>query len=50
MLVIMSVNLGIYGQTIAVILNQRINDNYGSKSNYSHLASGLCCGLSSLCS
>ena len=28
MLVIMTGNLGIYGQAIAVILNQRINDNY----------------------
>ena len=47
--VIMAGILGIYGLIVAVILNQRIPDtNYSAKSAYAHLASGLCCGLSSL--
>ena len=45
--VIMAGILGIYGLIVAVILNQKIN-NYSYKKGYSHLASGLCCGLSSL--
>ena len=40
--------LGIYGLIVAVILNQRIGDDYKYKNGYAHLASGLCCGLSSL--
>ena len=46
--VIMAGILGIYGLIVAVILNQKIGDNYNYKKAYSHLASGLCCGLSSL--
>ena len=47
--VIMAGILGIYGLIVAVILNQKITDQpYYYKSGYSHLASGLCCGLSSL--
>ena len=47
--VIMAGILGIYGLIVAVILNQKIPDrNYPFKNAYSHLASGLCCGLSSL--
>ena len=46
--VIMAGILGIYGLIVAVILNQRINDNYTTKLGYKHFASGLCCGLSSL--
>ena len=47
--VIMAGILGIYGLIVAVILNQKITDPpYYYKSGYSHLASGLCCGLSSL--
>ena len=45
--VIMAGILGIYGLIVAVILNQKIN-GYSYKKGYSHLASGLCCGLSSL--
>ena len=45
--VIMAGILGIYGLIVAVILNQKVN-NYTYKKGYSHLASGLCCGLSSL--
>ena len=42
--------LGIYGLIVPVILNQKINNNpqYSGKKGYSHLAAGLCCGLSSL--
>mmetsp|Transcript_1960 Transcript_1960/g.1850 ORF Transcript_1960/g.1850 Transcript_1960/m.1850 type:complete len:104 (+) Transcript_1960:3-314(+) len=41
--------LGIYGLIVAVILVQKINDNdYSFYDGYKHLASGLCCGLSSL--
>ena len=46
--VIMAGILGIYGLIVAVILIQRINTDYTYKNGYSHLASGLCCGLSSL--
>ena len=46
--VIMAGILGIYGLIVAVILNQKIGTDYTYKSAYSHLASGLCCGLSSL--
>ena len=48
--VIMAGILGIYGLIVAVILNQKISrdTNYTKKKGYSHLASGLCCGLSSL--
>ena len=46
--VIMAGILGIYGLIVAVILNQKIGDNYYFKQGYEHLASGLCCGLSSL--
>ena len=46
--VIMAGILGIYGLIVAVILNQRIGDDYKYKNGYSHLASGLCCGLSAL--
>ena len=46
--VIMAGILGIYGLIVAVILGQRIGSDYTFKKGYSHLASGLCCGLSSL--
>ena len=46
--VIMAGILGIYGLIVAVILNQRIGTTYTYKNGYAHLASGLCCGLSSL--
>ena len=48
--VIMAGILGIYGLIVAVILNQKIPQTaaYEYKKAYSHLASGLCCGLSSL--
>ena len=48
--VIMAGILGIYGLIVAVILNQKINRdaNYTKQKAYSHLAAGLCCGLSSL--
>ena len=47
--VIMAGILGIYGLIVSVILNQKINiDSYDRKKGYSHLAAGLCCGLSSL--
>ena len=46
--VIMAGILGIYGLIVAVILNQRIGGNQNYKLGYAHLASGLCCGLSSL--
>ena len=45
--VIMAGILGIYGLIVAVILNQKIDNNYDYKKAYSHLASGLSCGLSS---
>ena len=46
--VILAGILGIYGLIVAVILNQRIGDDYKYKNGYTYLASGLCCGLSSL--
>ena len=47
--VIMAGILGIYGLIVAVILKQSINpQNYTPYSGWRHLASGLCCGLSSL--
>ena len=46
--VIMAGILGIYGLIVAVILNQKIGETYTYKAAYSHLSSGLCCGLSSL--
>ena len=46
--VIMAGILGIYGLIVAVILGQRMNNTYTYKNGYAHLASGLCCGLSSL--
>ena len=49
--VIMAGILGIYGLIVAVILNQKINredKGYTKQKAYSHLAAGLCCGLSSL--
>ena len=46
--VIMAGILGIYGLIVAVILNQKIGETYSYKQAYSHLSSGLCCGLSSL--
>ena len=46
--VIMAGILGIYGLIVAVILNQKIGNEYTYKSGYAHLSSGLCCGLSSL--
>ena len=48
--VIMACILRIYGLIVAVILNQKIKDraSYKRKLGYSHLAAGLCCGLSSL--
>ena len=46
--VIMAGILGIYGLIVAVILNQKITGDYKYQKAYSHLASGLCCGLSSL--
>ena len=46
--VIMAGILGIYGLIVSVILNQKIGDAYNYKQAFSHLSSGLCCGLSSL--
>ena len=46
--VIMAGILGIYGLIVAVILNQKIGGTYDYKKGFSHLSSGLCCGLSSL--
>lgn len=47
--VVMAGILGIYGLIVAVILVQKINSNdYTFYNGYKHLASGLCCGLSSL--
>ncbi len=41
--------LGIYGMIVAVILSQNIKPtDYSYYKGYSHLAAGLCCGLSSL--
>ena len=47
--VIMAGILGIYGLIVSVILNQKIDfKNYTKQKGFSHLAAGLCCGLSSL--
>ena len=47
--VVMAGILGIYGLIVAVILVQKINSNdYTFFNGSKHLASGLCCGLSSL--
>merc|ERR1712110_765186 len=48
--VVMAGGLGIYGLIVAVIINQKINNNgtYDDYQGYAHLASGLACGLSSL--
>ena len=41
--------LGIYGLIVSDILSGKIiPDTYTYSSGYRHLASGLCCGLSSL--
>ena len=46
--VIMAGILGIYGLIVSVILLQRLNsDTYDYNTGFSHLASGLCCGISS---
>ena len=47
--VIMAGILGIYGLIVAVILVQKVNehDEYNYTKGFSHLASGLCCGISS---
>ena len=47
--VIMAGILGIYVVIVAVILVQKVNDHdgYNYVSGFSHLASGLCCGISS---
>ena len=48
--IIMAGILGIYGLIVSVILVGKIKDDpsYTAYSGYKHLASGLCCGLSSL--
>ncbi|EGR34701.1 v-type c subunit family protein, putative [Ichthyophthirius multifiliis] len=47
--VVMAGILGIYGMIVAVILVQKINKKvYSSYECFSHLAAGLCCGISSL--
>ena len=47
--VIMAGILGIYGLIVAVFLVQKVNehDGYDYAKGFSHLASGLCCGISS---
>ena len=47
--VIMAGILGIYGLIVAVILVQKVNsgDKYTYSNGFAHLASGLCCGISS---
>ena len=46
--VIMAGILGIYGLIVSVILEQKVKDHekYDYNSGFSHLASGLCCGIS----
>ena len=41
--------LGIYGLIVSVILIQKVVDHkgYNYSKGFSHLASGLCCGISS---
>merc|ERR1719362_409502 len=47
--VVMAGILGIYGLIVSVILQQRVTaTNYTYYLGYKHLASGICCGLSSL--
>ena len=54
--VVMAGILGIYGMIVAVIIVQKSNsnlmlvpaENYTANAAYAHLASGLCCGFSSL--
>ena len=55
--VVMAGILGIYGMIVAVIIVQKSkikynlvpgNNEYKSNQAYAHLASGLCCGFSSL--
>ncbi len=47
--VVMAGILGIYGLIVSVILIQKIDANgYTYYKGFAHLASGLCCGLSSL--
>ena len=47
--VVMAGVLGIYGLIVSVIIIQKIpSNNYSYYNGYKHLASGLCCGLSSL--
>jgi len=47
--VVMAGILGIYGLIVSVILQQRVTDTgYTYFMGFKHLASGLCCGLSSL--
>lgn len=54
--VVMAGILGIYGMIVAVIIVQKSTDiaksvpntGYTSSAAYAHLASGLCCGFSSL--
>lgn len=47
--IIMAGILGIYGLIVSVILVSKINNTtYTYYLGYKHLASGLCCGLSSL--
>ena len=47
--VIMAGILGIYGLIVAVILVQKLDSKtpYSYRDGFSHLASGLCCGISS---
>ena len=46
--VIMAGILGIYGLIVAVVLIQRVGDHdtYNYTKGFSHLAAGLCCGIS----
>ena len=45
--VIMAGILGIYGLIVGVILIQKLNNNdYNYGDGFSHLAAGLCCGIS----
>ncbi len=54
--VVMAGILGIYGMIVAVIIVQKSNyflklvpgTGYKANAAYAHLASGLCCGFSSL--
>ena len=46
--IIMAGILGIYGLIVSVILQGKIKEDISYKAGYQYLASGLCCGLSSL--